>query len=97
MTGIAVDCLLQPVTADDPVGPDLEYDPAYLAAFRAAEGTPERQMGGTVVAAEEPDWHRVQALAADLLTRSKDLRVAVLLTRALSRLQASRAWAPDSP
>jgi type VI secretion system protein ImpA len=44
-------------------------------------------MGDTVVAADEPDWRRVQALATELLTRSKDLRVAVLLTRALSHLR----------
>jgi type VI secretion system protein ImpA len=87
MTGIAVDHLLEPVTADAPAGPDLEYDPAYRAAFDAAQGTPERQIGNTVVSGEEPDWRRVQGLASDLLTHSKDLRVAVLLTRALSRVQ----------
>lgn len=87
MTAIDLDRLLQPVTEDTPAGPDLEYDPAYLNAFRASLGTPERRMGDTVVAAEEPDWPQVQTLAADLLTRAKDLRVAVLLTRALSHLQ----------
>lgn len=87
MTGIAVDHLLEPVTADAPAGPDLEYDPAFRAAFEAAQGTPERQIGNTVVSGEEPDWRRVQGLASDLLTHSKDLRVAVLLTRALSRVQ----------
>jgi type VI secretion system protein ImpA len=87
MTAIDLDGLLRPVTEDAPAGPDLEYDPAYLEAFRTSLGAPERRMGDTVVAAEEPDWRQVQALAGDLLTRSKDLRVAVLLTRALSHLQ----------
>lgn len=87
MTGIAADQLLEPVTPDAPAGPDLEYDPTYRAAFDAAQGTPERQIGSTVVSGEEPDWHRVQGLASDLLTHSKDLRVAVLLTRALARVQ----------
>ena len=81
------DTLLLPIAEDDPAGPDMEYDPAYLAVLRAAEGTPERRMGNTLVAAEEPDWRRVRDLAAELLTRSKDLRVAVLLTRALLRIQ----------
>lgn len=83
MTAIDLDRLLRPVAEDAAAGPDLEYDPAYLAAFRAAEGTPERQIGTTVVSAEGPDWRHVQELAADLLAQSKDLRVAVLLNRAL--------------
>lgn len=87
MASIPLEKLGQPVDDDDPAGPDLEYDPAYLAVFRAAEGTPERQMGDTLVAAEEPDWRRVRDLAVDLLTRSKDLRVAVLATRALLHVQ----------
>jgi type VI secretion system protein ImpA len=87
MTAIDLDGFLRPVSEDAPGGPDLEYDPAYLEAFRTSLGAPERRMGDTVVAAEEPDWRQVRALAGDLLTRSKDLRVAVLLTRALSHLQ----------
>jgi type VI secretion system protein ImpA len=87
MASIDVDSLLQPVTEDAPVGADLEYDPAYMAAFRAAEGTQERQMGDTLVAGEEPDWRAVGKAAAELLSRTKDLRVAVLLTRALLRTQ----------
>lgn len=79
--------LLQPVSDDEPAGPDQEYHPTYLAAFRAAEGTSSRQMGDTVVAAEEPDWRHVGDLAVGLLSQSKDLRVAVLLTRALLRVQ----------
>lgn len=76
------DALLEPVDPDMPAGPDLEYDADFLALLQAAEGTPERRMGDTVVAAEEPDWREVQKLAAGLLKRSKDLRVAVLLARA---------------
>ena len=79
MSPIDLPRLLQPVSDDEPAGPDLEYDPTYLAAFRAAEGSPSRQMGDTVVAGEEPDWRATCDLAADLLTRTKDLRVAVLL------------------
>jgi len=87
MSAIDLDGLLRPVAEDAPAGPDLEYDPAYLAAFRAALGAPERRMGDTVVAAEEPDWRQVRTLCEALMTRSKDLRVGVLLTRALAHLQ----------
>ncbi len=87
MSPIDLPKLLEPVSDDEPAGPDQEYHPTYLAVFRAAEGTPSRQMGDTVVAAEEPDWSRVGGLAADLLSQSKDLRVAVLLACALLRVQ----------
>jgi type VI secretion system protein ImpA len=78
-----LDVLLEPVSAESRAGEDLEYDPDFLAMLKAAEGTPERRMGDSLVPAEEPDWRRVQTLAVDLLKRSKDLRPAVFLTRAL--------------
>ncbi len=87
MSPLDLDNLLKPISDGEPAGPDLEYDPAFLAAFRAAEGSPSRQMGDAVVAGEEPDWRATCDLAAGLLTRTKDLRVAVLLTRALLRVQ----------
>lgn len=70
-----------------PCGPDLEYDPAYLALDVAAQGKPEQDVGGTVVAAVEPDWANVLDQAQALLVRSKDLRVAIQLVRALTRLE----------
>ena len=39
-------------------------------------------MGDTVVPAEAPDWPRVHAMCSDILTRTKDLRIAQLLLRA---------------
>jgi type VI secretion system protein ImpA len=87
MSPLDLDKLLQPISDDEPAGPDLEYDPAYLAAIRTAEGSPARQMGDTVAAGEEPDWRTASELAAGLLNRTKDLRVAVLLTRTLLRVQ----------
>jgi type VI secretion system protein ImpA len=87
MSPIDIPKLLQAVSDNEPAGPDQEYHPTYLAVFRAAEGTPSRQMGETVVAAEEPDWSHVADLAVDLLSQSKDLRVAVLLACALLRVQ----------
>lgn len=83
MNDFDLDILLQPVSADSPAGDNLEYDPDFLAMVQAAEGTPERRMGDSLVPAEEPDWRHVQTLAVDLLKRSKDLRPALFLTRAL--------------
>lgn len=81
----AVSELAEPIAADSPCGPDLEYDPEFLALEQAAQGKPEQVLGSTVVAAEEPDWDDVARRAEALLGRSKDLRVAVLYTRALTR------------
>jgi type VI secretion system protein ImpA len=87
MSPLDLDSLLKPISDGEPAGPNLEYDPSFLSAFRTAAGSPGRQMGSTVVAGEEPDWRAACELAAGLLTRTKDLRVAVLLTRALLRVQ----------
>ena len=74
--------LLEPIAGDAPAGPDLEYDPEFLALERAASDRPEQQFGGTIVPAEPPDWKAVTDIATGLLARSKDLRVAVQLWRA---------------
>ena len=82
-----VGTLLEPVAGDAPSGPDLEYDPAFLALAVAAEGKPEQQFGDTIIAAVESDWADVATQAEALLARSKDLRPAVLLLRAATRAQ----------
>jgi type VI secretion system protein ImpA len=71
--------------AGDSCGPDLEYDPDFISLFLAATGKPERQSGESLVPAEEPDWADVRRRAESILARSKDIRVAMLLTRALTR------------
>lgn len=71
--------------AGSPCGPDLEYDPDFISLFLAATRKPERQSGESVVPAEEPDWADVRRRSESILARSKDIRVAVLLTRALTR------------
>ena len=83
---IDLEGLLAPISADAPSGPDLSYDPDFLALEQAAQGKPEQQFGEKVIPAEEADWAGVQVKAEALLARSKDLRVAILLARALTRL-----------
>jgi type VI secretion system protein ImpA len=51
--------------------------------LRAAEGQLEQRMGDSVKPAVDPDWRRTRALALGLLSRTKDLRVSVMLVRAL--------------
>jgi type VI secretion system protein ImpA len=73
--------LLQPVSADAPCGPDLEYDPAFLELDRLCQPKPEQQIGNTIVPAQEPDWKTVASRAADLLGKTKDMRVAMQYVR----------------
>jgi type VI secretion system protein ImpA len=74
--------LLEELSADDPCGDDLEYDPAFVEMEIAAQGKAEQEFGDTLVEAEEPDWREVKDKALSLLERSKDLRPAVNLARA---------------
>ncbi len=78
-----VERLLAEVSSDAPCGPNLEYDEEFVALGVAATPVPERRMGTSVKPAEEPKWRDVLDKAAELLGRSKDIRIAVMLTRGL--------------
>ena len=67
-----------------PCGPNLEHDLSFFELEEAARGKPEQRTGDAVKAAEDPNWAKVIDRAQALLNRSKDLRVAVHLTRALA-------------
>lgn len=65
---------LEPLdNAEAPCGPDLEYDNDFLALTQAVAGKPESQFGP----AEPPEWRTAAEIAASLLDRSRDLRVAI--------------------
>jgi type VI secretion system protein ImpA len=74
--------LLRPLP-ESPCGIDLEYDTEFLALERLVQGKPTQQMGSAVVAGEEPAWNVVLDKAVALFARTKDLRVAVTVARAL--------------
>lgn len=84
---VDIDSLLHEISPDSPCGDDLEYDPEFGTLERLARGRPEQQFGDTIVEAEQPDWADVQRHAVALLERTKDLRIAAILTRALSHTQ----------
>ncbi len=81
---IDIEGLLAPTAEDPPSGPNLEYDAAFLALDQACQGKPERQSGDALIPAKEPDWSDARQQAVTLLGRTKDLRVAVALTRSLT-------------
>lgn len=80
---IDIEKLLADVAEEPPCGPNLEYDAEFLALEQVSQGKPEQQFGDTIIPAEQPEWRAVREQALALFARTKDLRVAVSLTRAL--------------
>jgi type VI secretion system protein ImpA len=79
MSIIDVEKLLAPVDGENPVGADLSYDPSMMEIDQLAAGKPEQQVGDTIVPAEDPDWKELRSRCTEVLTKTKDLRVAMHL------------------
>lgn len=88
-----IDRLLVAVTPAEPSGPNLEYTSGFGELERAALGTPESVLGDAVRPAEPPQWSDVERRAVALLLTSKDLRIAVHLSRALLQLHGLSGFA----
>ncbi|KXU83300.1 hypothetical protein CI15_29850 [Paraburkholderia monticola] len=78
-----VEPLLAETRSMPPCGVDLEYDAEFLELEALASDKPKRLFEG---ADEEPPWGDIMQRAAALLDRSKDLRIALIYTRAASRV-----------
>jgi type VI secretion system protein ImpA len=87
MNAMDIDEWLRDTEVEPPCGPNLEYDEQFMALASAAAGKPEQQYGETVIPAVGPDWKAVLEQSTQLLSRTKDLRTTILLTRALTRLE----------
>ena len=97
---IAIEELLTPASADSPCGPDPEHHVQFQLLALAARGKPAQEMGERSTKAVPPDWNAVKVgalrffagIADDdpkkALGPTRDLRVAVLLTRALLQMEA---------
>ena len=81
MPDFDLESLLSPLGGDAPCGADLEYDAAFLALQEAGTAKQEQQYGDTIIAASDPDWPAVREHALALAARTRDLRLAVWLTR----------------
>ena len=73
--------LSDPISAECPCGPDLEYDPEYLLLFTHALAREEAQYGDFVSTPETINWAELERDAHRLLARSKDIRILVILLR----------------
>lgn len=78
-----IEKLLQPVSPDQPCGPDLSYDPSYDALQTLLKGKPEVEIGNVLKPAEPPDWNELRQQSAEFLGKSKDLRVATMFCGSL--------------
>lgn len=85
-----------PLSAACPCGPDLEYDPDFLQLQQLLRARPGQEFrapqqdgrGSRTLPDGAPiAWSEVRELAQALLQRSKDLRLAVWLTRAQLHLE----------
>jgi type VI secretion system protein ImpA len=85
MSSLNVEQLLEPISPDQPCGENLEYDADFGELERAAQPKPEQEYGKTKVEAEEPDWRDVRDRAIEIFGRTKDIRVASYLARAVLR------------
>jgi type VI secretion system protein ImpA len=79
MTLLDIESLLQPVSADTPCGPDMEYADLFLQLQELARGKPEQVIGDKIKPGQEPSWPGVRVAAAALFRSPKDLRVAGIL------------------
>lgn len=75
-----------PVSEELPAGSSAEYTAEYAELEIATTGSPEQQYGQTVIPAKEPDWQQVLTLATSLSKQTRDLRIALWLTRALTQV-----------
>ncbi|MFC5472442.1 type VI secretion system protein TssA [Paraherbaspirillum soli] len=77
--------LLEPVAADSPCGPNLEYDSAFIMLLAATAPKSDSQYGDFVGTPEPINWADVERDCRALLMRSKDIRLLVLLMRSRIR------------
>jgi type VI secretion system protein ImpA len=79
--------LLEPISADQPCGPDLSNDPAFDELTALARGKPEVEIGSVKKPAEPPDWRELCGKSADFLAVSKNLQVAVMYACSLLKTE----------
>src|SRR3954470_10206790 len=71
--------LLQPVSSDQPCGPDLSNNAEFDNLRTILKGKPEIEVGSLKKPAEPPDWGELKDRSLEFLGKSKHLEVAVML------------------
>jgi type VI secretion system protein ImpA len=83
---IPIEKLLQPVSAEQPCGPDLSYDPRFDELETLLKGKPGVEIGSMVKPAEPPEWATLKSKAVEFFGAAKHLRPAVILACAALRV-----------
>lgn len=81
--------VLEPIDADAPCGPDLEYDPAFAMLMAAVAPRTEVQYGTFIDASQATNWTEAERDCRALLLRTKDIRLALVLLRCRIRLNGA--------
>lgn len=76
---------LQPIQADSPCGPSLEYDNEFLVLQASLQPTPEVQYGQFTERRDGPVWVDVERQCRSLLLRSRDINLLVWFARSRVR------------
>ena len=91
--GLDIESLLKPLSDADPCGEDLRYDRRALEILRLAEGKEGSVMGDQTIPGEEPDWRELKDGCLEVLARGRDLRISVVLSLALLKLEGFAGFA----
>lgn len=81
-----IEGLLVELSGETLCGNDEEFSTLFIEMETAEKGREEREMAGSVIEAEPPDWRLVKKNALVLAKKTHDLRVAVSLISALLNL-----------
>ena len=81
-----IEGLLVELSGETLCGNDEEFSTLFIEMETAEKGREEREMAGSVIEAEPPDWRLVKKNALVLAKKTHDLRVAVILISALLNL-----------
>lgn len=81
--------LLRPLSASEPSGPDLEYDHAFVMLLAAISPRTEVQYGSFIEAPPSVNWAEIESNCRELLLRTKDIRILVILLRSWIRLRGA--------
>jgi type VI secretion system protein ImpA len=79
--------LLQPVSMEQPCGPDLSNDASFDELTTIARGKPEVEMGEVKKPAEPPEWRELRGKSAAYLGGSKHLQVSMMFCCSLLKTE----------
>lgn len=73
--------VMQPLAQDAPCGENLDYDPAFIMLQSRLQPKLGAEYGSFVEAAEPINWTEVERDCHELLSKSRDIRLIVILMR----------------